>query len=220
MKKIASLITSLLSIFALTACSNSVEYNGVEYRDNFYPIYFFFVCGIKYNPEEPLFQQGKYDFWYTEEFAFPLLYCSGHKETWHAILYTKNENYKETKKYYADDSNFNFYISDQLGVENNVLIENEEDKTVINGVIDALHNKKGKVITAKREEVFHYSTGYTCYKKSKDGLLTTYTTELSRYKDGLYLINSSDSSKEECRLRDLGGNSKALYSIFAKNNLI
>ena len=221
------LIISGLSL--LTGCfyyaPKTVKYNGKRYKTDwclsmpsngreYYP------C-IKYDEsKEPLFQKSKYDFWFTDEYEFDILYAEFvDSQFWRPNVYIAKDELKEAQKFYQDKTNFNYYIANWSDDESKISITDESEIETLNVAIDHImeSRKTAKKITL---EYALASVRPTCYRVSKDGLFQTYAEKLYIYQNSIYGLKEINASKNTTTIYDLGEAGKALYSIFIKYNLI
>lgn len=221
------LIISGLSL--LTGCfyyaPKSVKYNGKRYKTDwclstpsngreYYP------C-IKYDEsKEPLFQKAKYDFWFTDEYEFDILYAEYEdSQFWRPHVYAANDELKEAQAFYQNKANFDYFIGIWSDKESSVSIIDESEKAILDVAIDHIMESKktAKSITIEYENA---AIRPTCYRTSKDGLFQTIAEELYIYKNAVWGFKEIDAKKNTRTIYDLGEEGKILYSIFVKYNLI
>ena len=229
MKKKALVVILLTGLISLTSCMvyppSSVDYEGSTWKNEWYQysnskgVKDLHVCGIKYDEEkEPLFVKNKYNFWSTNQFTYNFLYAEYiDSQFWNPDVYIKEEQLEEAKAFYQNKVNYNYYIGPRFD-EKEILVENEEQKAVLDYVIDVIMGEKTpKTITVKEDPSVH---NLACFRRSKDGLFMTYKEELIVYGQSVYYLKVYDGSKDNWTAYDLGENGTALYTMFKDNNLI
>ena len=213
----------------LTGCfyyaPKTVKYNGKRYKTDwclsmpsngreYYP------C-IKYDEsKEPLFQKAKYDFWFTDEYEFDILYAEFvDSQFWRPNVYIAKDELKEAQRFYQDKTNFNYYIANWSDDESKISITDESEIETLNVAIDYImeSRKTAPTITLAHKPA---SVRPTCYRVSKDGLFKTYGEELYIYQNAIYGFKEIDGKKNTRTIYDLGEAGKTLYSIFVKYNFI
>ena len=228
MKRKILIITLLLAALPLSSCfyyaPSYVKYNDVKYKTGWYAYggkskKDYFICGIPPMHEEPLFTKNRYQFWSTTEFTFEFLYGEFDESlVWGPKVYVAEDKYEEAKTYYHDKSNFDYYIGTRFGEEVEIPITDTGEIAVVDYAIESImEGIKTEKVKTKDDMDIH---NLTCFRRSKDGLLMTYKEELVIYKETVYGLGVVNGADNTWVLHDLKENGKALYQIFAKNNLI
>ena len=228
MKNKYLLITLLAGLTTLTGCfhyaPSTVKYNGVTYKTNWYQYSKdgrdLYPIGLLPPDEEPLFVKRHYEFWSTDAYTFDILYAEYEdSQFWHPHVYIAKEKIEEAQSFYQNKANYNYYLSLRFKEDKDVLIENEEEKAVMDVAIDAIMKNKKPTKTISTQETPHI-LNLSCFRKSKDGLFKTTEENLIVYDETIYYLKESNGATDTWTSYDLGEAGKTLYQMFVSYNLI
>ena len=183
---------------------DSMEIDGETYVKGFYGD--LYVVGIAYRESQTAEFESTNHYWWNVEGAPFELYCAQNKEAmlWNPTVYCKQSEYEEVKAYYADVSNYDYYIGGWEEGEPRIQLS-ESDGTDYaeraiqfkDGITGSIFDKNNKrLVTVDGVDWFDWYRA-VIYHVSKDGLFTTERSEWAICNDNLYIAYDSDDDKHQ-----------------------
>ena len=205
----------LIAAFCVTGCHkpapNRVTIDDVIYKTGFYSEDLLYPNNIFRPEEEPIYQEGEYDFWRLDGYEYPYVICNNRNAlSFFPTVYCEAGDYINAYDYYNNAyENYTYRIGRQYEDYSEITIADTNYYDAMEYVIKVSHRiTKVSTITVEVE----FGDGLICYRISNDNLFKTHQYELQQYNKKIYVVNYY--SGDQVSLYDLGDYGAQLYHLY------